>query len=293
MSGGVVILLAFMALLGFGGFALLFKGYFSQTPELDLDKAIKEAGYEYDPKQHIFFSRMDAWQRDYGYCSLYDKASAPLGLVFDCEPVRFEYGGRRWLIEFWKGQYGMTTGCEIGVYYADKTASESPEDMFYKCADDKNLLPMALALRKNNRVLFKRSARHWWLTGFILGEFSEPQELSMDIAVTLKDREMLSAFEAGLAGLGYKETDFKIIGNSVFFTLSTPRSPQPRLYAKLTSRLSQWRNSLLCKVYRKLTNNSADIYEAAEMIRQRSSWLYKSIFDMGKPLKLLKKREVK
>ncbi len=282
-----------MAFLSLAGLVVLFKGFFVEKPEIDMDKAIREAGYDYDPKQHIFFSRIDAWQRDYGYCALYDKAAAPMGLVFDCEPVRFDYLGRKWLIEFWKGQYGMTTGCEIGVYYADIGASGNPEDILYRCAEDRYMLPMALALSKNGRVLFRRSGLHWWLTGFMLGEFSEPGELSVEIALTLKDREMLAAFKGGLAGLGYGENDYKTIGNTVFFTFSAPRSKQPRLYAKLTSRFSQWRNRLLCKIYRKLTDNSPDVYQAAAIIRRKSAWLYRSIFDMGKPFKLLKKREVK
>ena len=59
-------------------------------------------GFEYQISQDIFVTRLDAWQRDYGYRSLYDRASPLLGMVFDCEPVYFDYQGKTWLLEFWK-----------------------------------------------------------------------------------------------------------------------------------------------------------------------------------------------
>jgi len=45
---------------------------------------------------------------------LYDEAAAPLGMIVDCEPIHFEYKGKRWLIQFWKGQYDLPTGAEVG-----------------------------------------------------------------------------------------------------------------------------------------------------------------------------------
>ena len=32
----------------------------------ELDRAIEMAGYAYDPKQDIFYSTLDPWQRDIG-----------------------------------------------------------------------------------------------------------------------------------------------------------------------------------------------------------------------------------
>lgn len=55
--------------------------------EDDIYKAIEAAGYSYDPKQDIFYSNMDAWQRNMGYCRLYDEAAAPMGMIIDCEPI--------------------------------------------------------------------------------------------------------------------------------------------------------------------------------------------------------------
>ena len=84
-------------------------GKSNQNPNIDksdkniLDKGIEIAGYGYDSEQDIFYCNMDAWQRNMGYSRLYDEATAPLGMILDCEPIYFKYGGKRWLVELWKG----------------------------------------------------------------------------------------------------------------------------------------------------------------------------------------------
>lgn len=68
--------------------------------ELPFEELINASGFDYDPKQDIFYSIMDPWQRKMGYCRLYDEACAPMGMIVDCEPVHFNYKGKRWMIEF-------------------------------------------------------------------------------------------------------------------------------------------------------------------------------------------------
>lgn len=85
-----------------------------------LNELVEPFGYSYISSQDLFTSRQDAFQRAFGYCALYDRAAFRFHMIFDCLPVYFDYRGKTWLIEFWKGQYGINTGCEIGVYYADR-----------------------------------------------------------------------------------------------------------------------------------------------------------------------------
>ena len=144
---------------------LLKKNKEAYEDKVSLDKMIESAGYAYDPKQDVFYSRADAWQRKFGYNQFYDEAAAPLGMIIDCEPIRFEYDNRKWLIQMWKGQYGMTMGCEVGVY------ATRDSDNFYDCVNDEDQLYIAFILRKNRKIVFSREGIHWWLTGFKLGEF--------------------------------------------------------------------------------------------------------------------------
>ena len=67
-----------------------------------LDEILNNLGYSYDYFQDIFYSDINAWQREMGYTRLYDEAAAPMSMIIDCEPIYFEYDNRQWLVEFWK-----------------------------------------------------------------------------------------------------------------------------------------------------------------------------------------------
>lgn len=73
-------------------------------------------GFDYDSKKDAFYSTKDAWQKNFGYCHLYDVLAPEFRMIIDTEPIRFNYNNKNWLIAFWKGQYGIVTGAEIGIY---------------------------------------------------------------------------------------------------------------------------------------------------------------------------------
>lgn len=108
-----------------------------------------------------------------GYSRLYDELAAPSFMIIDCEPIYFEYNNKRWMIELWKGQYGIMTGFEIGVYYTDgpNLTDENFNWTFYSCADDDNMRKMKSTLTKNSKAIIRRKGLHWWLAGFKPGEF--------------------------------------------------------------------------------------------------------------------------
>ena len=175
----------------------------SMTPEKKLcllSSLIEPAGFCYWREQDIFSSQKDAWQRRFGYRSLYDR-TAPLGqMVFQCEPVYFNYGHKTWLIELWKGQYGINTGAEIGVYHAGAVISpDGYKNARFQAASDEELLSMKLELWKGDRKLFEAESCHWWLTGFRMGLFSWPECLRMDVSITFPcgDGGRLSSVPAG------------------------------------------------------------------------------------------------
>lgn len=173
-------------------------------------------GFEYQISQDIFVTRLDAWQRDYGYRSLYDRASPLLGMVFDCEPVYFDYQGKTWLLEFWKGQYGINTGAEIGIYRADTLLSpaQRPYTLFHTVPDEE--LPVfELELVKGASRRYRLLRRHWWLAGFCMGEFTSPELLSLRLAVTFHSGDMLEAFYQGLLEAGWCTEDICVCGRRI------------------------------------------------------------------------------
>ena len=79
-------------------------------------KDFSAVGFAYDHDKDSFYSTKDAWQKKMGYCHLYDVGAPIFQMIIDTEPIKFYYNNKNWLITFWKGQYGIVTGAEIGIY---------------------------------------------------------------------------------------------------------------------------------------------------------------------------------
>jgi len=252
----------------------------------ELNQELKPFGFCYEPYQDIFFSLMHPWQRELGYCWLYDEASAAFSMIIDCEPITFEYNGRRWLIEFWKGQYGMTTGGEVGIYYTSGPNLNVPgvfNGTFYHCVKDEDRINMSFAFRKNGNLLFTRSGYHWWLTGFKLGEFSKPSELSMDIELELYDKKMVTAFVNALRKAGYKDDEFYVQGIKVYIHFEDPHRPQPISRTSFTEFIMQRNNESLCNAYKSLTEEYSDTLDKLVIVRNETPQMYSQIIHFGKP----------
>lgn len=248
---------------------------------------IDTAGYAYNPGKDVFFSTMEAWQRRMGYCRLYDEAAAPLGMIIDSEPIYFNYGGKRWLIEFWKGQYDLTTGCEVGIYNTNWPDLNIPgffNGTFYHCASDRDRMYMSFYLKKNGETIITRSDKHWWLTGFKLGEFSEPWELVLDIYITFKNRRMRDAFLESLQKTGYTDEEYETRGTTVALRFDKPHSRQPRTRRPDTDFLIQRKNQLLCNSYNTLTNGYTNIVDKVNAVKNNDPELYKELFNIGKTM---------
>ncbi len=267
---------------------------FSSVPEGtgndELDNAIEIAGYSYDQKQDIFYSTMDPWQRDIGYCRLYDELAAPFGMIIDCEPIYFEYLEKKWMIGLWKGQYDLVTGAEIGVYTkaADLNILGLFRGAYYDCAGNTDLLKMSYTLKKNGHTLFTRKGKHWWLTGFKPGEFANPSELIMDITITLHNVVMRDAFVTGLWNAGYPLDEFTINGPTVSFTFDSPHTPPPITRTPTTDRIIQRKNEFLCEKFQDITGTSNNIRDKVKAIEEQAPEMFDKIIRMGKSKQLYK-----
>jgi len=252
----------------------------------ELNQEIRPFGFAYEPLQDVFYSLMNPWQRELGYCRLYDEASAALSMIIDSEPIPFEYNGRKWLIEFWKGQYGMNTGGEVGIYYSTGPNVNIPgifNGIFYSCPKDEDCINMSFAFRKKGNLLFTRSGYHWWLTGFKLGEFSKPSELSMDIILELYDKKMANTFAAALKKVGYTDDEFRVQGARVLVRYIKPHTKQPMTRTAFTDFIMQRNNQSFCDSYNELTSNFTDTLDKLEIARSESPSLYNRVLTIGKP----------
>lgn len=219
-----------------------------------LNELMNPFGFCYLPEQDIMTTTLDAWQREFGYCAFFDETAVHFNMVFDCEPVYFDYDGRTWLFEFWKGQYGLNTGAEVGIYRADTLLNQGERKRaVFQSVPDNELFPISLELYRHGKKQFSLMRKHWWLTGFCVGQYSEPEELAIRVSITFPNEEMLNCFYEGLQNAGYRECELCVGCRTVFFSVKTPHFRQPRRSVFGKGRWQQWKNLMFCRIFQLVT----------------------------------------
>ena len=190
-----------------------------------INQLIEPVGYIYEPLQDVFATRLNAPQKLFGYTTFYDLSAPYFNMVFDYETIYFDYGGRTWLIEMWKGQYGINSGCELGIYYADSIVSPDKYDTaLFHAVDEADMLDISLKLNKSasrpnttpSRLGYLRY-HHWWLTIFKMGVFSKPKQLFVNTSIRFKTYPMMYSFLESFDKV-LPETPYILNGLNVYFT---------------------------------------------------------------------------
>ena len=198
------------------------------TGKEDPEEVIKSAavfsdgflGYKYDPEGDVYYTNKDPWQRNFGFNELYDVGASFIVFYYDTMRCKFNYAGKDWMIQFWKGQYGFVfIGAEIGVY----NKPENRKVEHYDCASDEDSLKMSMTCYRKGKEIFSRKyATYWWCTGFVPGKldkFSDRSELKIQARITLKDARMLLSFCGALEENGMKlNKNYTTDGLDVFVT---------------------------------------------------------------------------
>ncbi len=155
-------------------------------------------GYSMDLNQNMVYTGTHTWQRELGFNIFYDIFCYLTPFFFHYSTVRipFNYGGKDWQIQMWKGRYAITNGGEVGIY----TRDESKSGTFYDCAADEDMLVMSLDVYHGDGLLFTREPMlHWWITGFSVSDTAYlPQSLTLITTITVRDDAMLEALTASL-----------------------------------------------------------------------------------------------
>ncbi len=176
------------------------------------------AGYKYDAEGNFYYTDdKDCWQKNTGYNEVYDNMAPMAGMFIDQVRIRFNYGSKDWMIQFWKGQYGfLLVGAEIGVYTAPggTYTGDTSGVNYYTCADKEDWLNMQLDCywSKNNsgtyeKVFTREYGKYWWATGFVKGQLTKytipKTELKVKGRITFKSTEMANLFVYGLRDSGF------------------------------------------------------------------------------------------
>ena len=214
------------------------------------------AGFAYNSKKDIFYSTRNAWQKRFGYCHLYDVSAPIFRMIIDTEPIRFYYNNKNWLITFWKGQYGITTGAEIGIYSTNQ--KKVNKRTLYLPVKEDEMLDMSFILYKQKEEITRVHAKHWWLAIFKIGMFSKPKDLTMDITLTFPNQEMLKAFLTAFKKIGYKDNEYKVVDNTFYFTFKKPRTHKVWTRNFISDSIRQHFNKRNVKLYNKYLADAVD-----------------------------------
>ncbi len=190
----------------------------TETGELsDLNgKGMLGLGFNFNFKDMVIYTVVDAWTRDLGFAVIYDLAANTIG-IYDYETRRyhFNYDGLEWMIQVWKGTYFyVTNGAEVGIY--NRVPGEEL-GTFYNCANDEQMMEMSMSLSYKDTLLFKSGPqKHWWLTGFHLsGMVYEPASLTMVYSILFPNTEMRIAFTNAVDNEENGDATYTVSGNKV------------------------------------------------------------------------------
>lgn len=253
--------------------------------ETDIEKvkainaALEPFGFTFDLEQDIVVSRNDAWQREFGYMDLYDSKAPFFAMVMDSQPIYFDYNNKHYRIEFWKGQYGLTTGAEVGIYIRKE---DSISKAIYRCCTDEERLDISYILSKKCR-LFSRCGKSWWLTGFDVGLFSKPKNLKLCVCIKFPDCEMMTAFVNSMINAGYSRGNLEICNNTVCFDYCTPSYYKPNCSHKVVKFIAQIFNYINCHIYMFLTKPFNRTIDKLSYLRHMAPCLYHFIIKLCFP----------
>lgn len=184
-------------------------------PDVDIDFAkVNLVSYKYNPDGNYYYTDdKECWQKNFGFNEVYDTFAPVTMMYYDTVRTTFEYGGKEWLIQTWKGQYGMAfVGGEVGVY----TRSLGSIGSHYVCADKSDWLNMEMAFMWDEyetgeyRAVFNRNyEKYWWATGFVVGFPNGSlrqtlKEFRLVTHITFKDTEMANAFCEAFEANGFR-----------------------------------------------------------------------------------------
>ena len=157
-------------------------------------KGIVGIGYNYDADQQMIYGAPHGWHGAMGFNIFYDMATPLIGFNLDTLRFRFEYDGKDWMVQLWKGIYAVANGGEIGIY-------EKPtgRPIFYDASED-TMLDMTMKVYQGDRLYIDYADRTWWGSAMSYAspvkELYPPEKLRMTGTVAFEDQGMADAFFA-------------------------------------------------------------------------------------------------
>ena len=182
------------------------------------DRQVLSYMYSY-VDDYYYTNDKKCWQYNFGFGKIYDFASPYILLEYDYIRVFFTYEEKDWMLQMWKGQYGMIFyGGEIGIYNRPHSEKGIGVWTIFACPAEEDWLQMEMTLWHEEldgtwtREFTREYDYYWWCTGFKNGHLriEEPaDELRLTGRITFKDEEMAQLVAGGLEKCGLIKSDAK------------------------------------------------------------------------------------
>lgn len=177
------------------------------------DRGMFNVGYNFNIKEMVVYATVNSWMRNFGFCLGYDLFSYVTPFFFyNTRRFKFDYAGKQWMIQVWKGMYVVSNGAEIGVYNREPKGGT-----FYNCASDEDMLNIGFSLYHGEELLFTQpESRTWWANGFKLSkELYSARKMTLKYTIEMKDQEMLEAFTRAVDKNIYHDVSYTVDGLKV------------------------------------------------------------------------------
>ncbi|MBQ7597972.1 MAG: DUF4474 domain-containing protein [Clostridia bacterium] len=188
-----------------------------KTPIKLLLQEYQVLGYKYHFRDDYYYvNDVQCWQRGFGFGRFYDLVAPYILLEYDYVRVFFTYQDKDYMVQLWKGQYGLVFyGCEQGIYCKEHSDKQDSVFTFYKSMEQNEWPEMELTLyhdKQGNgnyvREFTRDRGTHWWCSGFKPGHLRKEEpatELRQEGSIFFKDAEMARLFADGLKVCGFGE----------------------------------------------------------------------------------------
>lgn len=211
--------------------------------------------YQYSYIDDYYYTNdKDAWQYNFGFGKIYDFVSPYILLEYDYIRVFFTYENKDWMLQMWKGQYGLVFyGGEVGIYTKEHSDEGINEWTFFNCPAEEDWLNMEMTLWHEdingnwNREFTREYDKYWWCTGFKNGHLRQEEpadELRLTGRITLKDAQMTSLVADGLAECGLAKANSKnamgvdsiyVDGNDIHFSWQNISEAESTMFIKVST----------------------------------------------------------
>ncbi|MDR1734512.1 MAG: DUF4474 domain-containing protein [Oscillospiraceae bacterium] len=168
-------------------------------------------GNDYNAQNHSPQKSVGNIKKYAGFNEGYDFAGQ---LLYNLQTLRFrfDYQGKDWMIQLWKGSYYLiSNGMEVGIYSKPKD-----REFHYDCEYDNPLVMDGKLWRGDKLICEFAPLNTWWLATFrpenALFNVYTPDKMRFEGSITFKDKAMLTAFKKSVDAQKLQNFSYTISG---------------------------------------------------------------------------------